>query len=55
MDDLFKPLGIEKGEWLEEIEHRNNSLTSFLACVVESMSKKERRFEERLNIILKIN
>ena len=46
-DDLFKSLDIDKGEWLEEIEHGDSSSPSFLACVEECISDREsRRFEE---------
>ena len=38
MDDLFKSLDIDKGEWLEDIEHRDTS-TSCLAFVEECISK----------------
>ena len=31
MDNLFKPLCIDKGEWLEDIEHGESSSASFLA------------------------
>ena len=33
MDDLFKSLDIDKGEWMEDIEHEDSSSASFLACV----------------------
>ena len=49
MDDLFKSLGIDKGEWLEDIEHGDSSSASLLACVEECVSEREsRRFEEGL-------
>ena len=55
VDDLFKSLYIDKGEWLEDIERRDSSAASFLACVEEYISKREsRRFEER-DLILKLN
>ena len=54
MDDLFKSLDIDKGEWLEDIEHGDSSSASFLACVEECICEREsRRFEEGL--ILKLN
>ena len=33
MDDHFKSLGIDKGEWLEDMEGGGSSSVSFLACV----------------------
>ena len=33
VDDLFKSLDIDKGEWLEDIERGDSSSASFLACV----------------------
>ena len=54
MDDLFKSLDIDKGEWLEDIERGDSSSASFLACVEECISETEsRRFEEGL--IRKLN
>ena len=50
VDDLFKSLYIDKGEWLEDIERGDSSSASFLACVEECISEREsRRFEEVLN------
>ena len=52
MDDLFKSLDVNKGEWLEDIKYGDtcSSSASFLACVEECISEREsRRFEERLN------
>ena len=47
VDDLFKSLDIDKGEWLEDIERGDSSSASFLACVEECISEREsRRFEE---------
>ena len=49
--DLFKSLGIDKGEWLEDIERGDSSLASFLACVEDGISeRKSKRFEAGLNI-----
>ena len=51
VDDLFKSLGIDKGEWLEDIERGDSSSALFLACVEDGISEREsRRFEEELNI-----
>ena len=50
MDDLFKSLDIDNGEWLEDIERGDSSSASFLTCVEECISERERRsFEEGLN------
>ena len=43
MDDLFKSLDIDKGEWLEDIERGDSSSVSFLACVEECISERESR------------
>ena len=54
VDDLFKSLDIDKGEWLEDIERGDCSSASFLACVEECISEREsRRFEEGLNTKVK--
>ena len=56
MDDLFKSLDIDKGEWLEDIERGYSSSASFLACVEECISEREsRRFEEGLNTKVKLD
>ena len=56
MDDLFKSLDIDKGEWLEDIERGDSSSASFLACVEECISEREsRRFEEGLNTKVKLD
>ena len=55
MDDLFKSLDIDKGEWLEDIERGDSSSASFLACVEECISERESRFEEGLNMKVKID
>ena len=56
MDDLFKSLDIDKGEWLEDIERGDSSSASFLACVEECISEREsRRFEEGLNAKVKLD
>ena len=55
MDDLFKYLDIDKGEWLEYIERGDSSSASFLACVEECISEREsRKFEEGLNTKVKL-
>ena len=56
VDDLFKPLDIDKGEWLEDIKYGNSSSASYLACVEECISEREsRRFEEGLNTKVKLD
>ena len=51
VDDLFKSVDIDKGEWLEDIERGDSSSASFLACVEECISEREsRRFEEFFRI-----
>ena len=56
VDDLFKSLDIDKGEWLEDIECGDSSSASFLACVEECISEREsRRFEEGLNTKVKLD
>ena len=56
VDDLFKPLDIDKGEWLEDIKYGNSSSASYLACVEECISEREsRRFEGGLNTKVKLD
>ena len=56
VDDLFKSLDIDKGEWLEDIERGDSSSASLLACVKECISEREsRRFEEGLNTKVKLD
>ena len=56
MDDLFKSLGINKSEWLEDIKHGDSSSASFMACVEECISEWEsRKFEEGLNNKVKLD
>ena len=51
VDDLFKSLDIDMGEWLEDIEHGDSSSASFLACVEQYINEREsRRFEDGLNM-----
>ena len=33
VDDLFKSLDIDKGEWLDDNKYVNSSSASFMACV----------------------
>ena len=56
VDDIFKSLDIDKGEWLEDIVRGDSSSASFLACVEECISEREsRRFEEGLNTKVKLD
>ena len=44
------PLGLDKAEWLEDIERGESSLASYLACIDECISEREcRKFEEGLD------
>ena len=43
-------LGLDKAEWLEDIERGESSLASYLACIDECISEREcRKFEEGLD------
>ena len=56
VDDLFKSLDIDKGEWLKDIERGDSSSASFLACVEDCIREREsRRFEEGLNTKVKLD
>ena len=47
--------GLDKHEWVEDIKRGENSLSSFLACIEESISEREgRQFEEGLNSKVKL-
>ena len=49
IDDLFVSLGLDKAEWLEDIERGESSFASNLACIDECISNREcRKFEEGL-------
>ena len=55
VDDLFKSLDIDKGEWLEKIKQEDSLSSSFMACVEEGISEIEsRKFEEGSNIKVKL-
>ena len=46
IDDIFLPLGLDKCEWLEDIEREDSSLSAFMSCVEECNSEREcRKFE----------
>ena len=50
IDDIFLSLGLNKCEWLEDIEREDGSLAAFMSCVEECISEREcRKFEEGLN------
>ena len=52
IDDLFVSLGLDKAEWLEDIERGESSLASYLLCIDECSSEREyRKFEEGLDKI----
>ena len=54
VDDLFKPLDIDKGKWMEDIKHGDSPSASFMVCVEERISEREsRRFEEELSTKVK--
>ena len=55
VNNLFKSLDIDNGEWLDDIEHGDSSSAYFLVCVEECISEREsRRFEEGLNTKVKL-
>ena len=55
IDDLYVSLGLDKAEWLEDIERGESSLASYLACVDECISEREcRKFEEGLDNKVKL-
>ena len=55
MDDLFKSLDIDKGEWLEGIKHGDSSSASFMVCVEECIRERgSRRFEQGLSTKVKL-
>ena len=43
VDDLFKSIDTDKGEWLEDIKHEDSSSASFMACVEKCISDRESR------------
>ena len=46
IDDIFLSLGLDKREWLEDIEREDSSL-AFMPCIEECVSEREcRKFEE---------
>ena len=56
VDDLFKSLDMDKGEWLEDIMQGDSSSASFITCVEECISEREsRKFEEGLVTEVKLD
>ena len=41
IDDIFLSLGLDKCEWLEDIEREDSSLSAFMSCVEECISERE--------------
>ena len=55
IDDLFVSLGLDKAEWLEDIEKGGSSLASYWAYIDECISEREcRKFEEGLDNKVKL-
>ena len=55
IDDLFVSLGLDKAEWLEDIERGQSSLASYLARIDECISEREcRKSEEGLDNKVKL-
>ena len=55
IDDLFVSLGLDKAEWLGDIERVESSLASYLACIDECICEREcRKFEEGLDNKVKL-
>ena len=55
IDDIFLSLGLDKCEWLEDIEREDSSLAAFMSCVEECISEREcRKFDEGLNNKVKL-
>ena len=55
IDDIFLSLGLDKCEWLEDIEREDSSLTSLMLCVEKCIREREcRKFEEGLNNKVKL-
>ena len=50
IDDIFLSLGLDKCEWLEDIEREDSSLAAFISCVEECISDRECKFEEGLKL-----
>ena len=52
IDDLFSSLGLDKAEWLHDIQNGDCTMKGFLSIVWESIN--EREFEEELNSKVKL-
>ena len=53
---MIDDLGLDKAEWLEDIERGESSLASYLAGIDEFISKREcRKFEEGLDNKVKLD
>ena len=56
VDDLFKSIDTDKGEWLEDIKHGDSSSASFKAGVEECISERQsRKFDDGLNTKVKLD
>ncbi|CAI8047039.1 hypothetical protein GBAR_LOCUS26004, partial [Geodia barretti] len=54
-DDLFSSLGLDKAEWLHDIQNGDCSLKGFLSIIGDSINEREiRKFEEGLNSKVKL-
>ena len=52
---IFLSLGLDKCEWLEDIEREDSSLSTFMSCVEECISEREcTKFEKGLNNKVKL-
>ena len=55
IDDIFLSVGLDKCEWLADIEREDSSLAALMSCVEECISESEcRKFEEGLNNKVKL-
>ena len=55
MDELFVALGIDKGEYLHDVEGGDSSVASFMASVEECISEREcKLYDEGLNSKVKL-
>ena len=56
VDDLFVALGIDKGEYLHDVEGGDSSVASFIASVEKCISERERKlYDEGLNSKVKLS
>ena len=55
IDDLFSSLGLDKAEWLHDIQNGDCTMNGFLSIVGDSINEREiRKFEEGLNSKVKL-